>query len=577
MDCRFRFGCRSSLAALGVLVAFSAPVAAQTGASPPAAAQPAPTQPPAAQAPPAPRGAPPQGQAPAAAPSVPRSDEVPPAPAGPPPPAARPGAAGGPSATQPAGPPPGRPAPGQPGAYAGPQAPAGVPPAPPARGYPPPGAPAYPPPPAGPPPGPRQGPPPAGQMGPAALRSSEAIPWYDAFELSAFADAYLSVNYNFPKPQQGTNRFRAFDANNGFSIAWAGLNVAYPAEPVGGEVDLRFGPAAARLAGDDANHGLQFVKQAYARWRPGSGPVSIDFGKFNSIYGAEAADSQLNYNYTRGVLFSLGQPYFHTGFRVAWDVTDQVSLTALAVNGWNNSIDNNAGKTFGLQLGYDLPAPGGDRELFGARLGYLVGPEQADLGLGQCPPNTVYDPAVSNCVASTAIEGEGSTTFPRDLGDSNVKGLRHFIDGVLSTQPTEELGLVLNGLLGIENHADEDLIDRSFRQVMWWGVRLAGRYAFTDVWALAARGEVYGDPDAFTCGAICADIDIKDMTLVTSTLTLEARPTKYLILRLDGRIDVAAGATSGRGPAYDRLLFPVKRTREQTQATTTLGVVVTTN
>src|SRR5262249_32685498 len=102
-----------------------------------------------------------------------------------------------------------------------------------------------------------------------------------------------------------------------------------------------FGPAAEILAGDDANHGLSFVKQAFATWRPlgAEGALSVDFGKFDGIYGYEVADSQKNVNYTRGLLYTI-QPAFHTGLRASYAFTDVVSGTLFVANGWDRSVDN---------------------------------------------------------------------------------------------------------------------------------------------------------------------------------------------------------------------------------------------
>ncbi len=95
--------------------------------------------------------------------------------------------------------------------------------------------------------------------------------------------------------------------------------------------------------------GLSNVKQAFATWKPGGkgSAVALDFGKFDTIYGVEVADSQYNINYTRGVVYWFAQPAFHTGFRLNADLSDAFTLKALLVNGYNNSIDNNFGKTPG--------------------------------------------------------------------------------------------------------------------------------------------------------------------------------------------------------------------------------------
>ncbi|HEX6767474.1 MAG TPA: hypothetical protein VF103_18375, partial [Polyangiaceae bacterium] len=75
------------------------------------------------------------------------------------------------------------------------------------------------------------------------------IAWWESIEFRAFVDAYLNVNYNFPKPESPSNQVtHAYDPYNGFSLAWAGVDATYPAEPVGGTLSLRFGPSANRIA-----------------------------------------------------------------------------------------------------------------------------------------------------------------------------------------------------------------------------------------------------------------------------------------------------------------------------------------
>jgi hypothetical protein len=401
--------------------------------------------------------------------------------------------------------------------------------------------------------------------------------WYDAFDVRVFADAYYSLNYNFPKPQTGGNDvIRAYDSNNGFSLAWAGLDISHAADPVGGTLALRFGPSANRYSSSclsakcDANYSLENVKQAFASWRPGGegSPVSIDFGKFDTIYGAEVAESQDNINYTRGVLYWLGQPLFHTGLRVNADIGQYLSLRALAVNGWNNTVDNNAGKTFGLQA--TVHARGGDgHDLVAASLGYLGGPERDDYTVKQCGPGMQFDrTSASGCSVGT---GASSGTIGQASSDS--KGWRHFIDFVLTADPIEALHLVLNGDFGVEEVRDTD-DSQHFSPEQWWGVMLGARYLLGHSFAVGGRGEYYHDDDGLTTGSVLMDraagtgsTPIPRTTILTGTVTLDYLPTKNLLLRLDNRVDHA-----------DNQIFP-KGIRELTGTlvTSTLGVVVTTN
>src|SRR6185369_4360765 len=113
--------------------------------------------------------------------------------------------------------------------------------------------------------------------------------WYDAVELSAFVDAYASVNYNFPKPASGNNLYRAYDTTNGFALSWVGADISYAPDPVGGTLSLRFGPTATAYAGAiDSGSGLEYVKQAFVSWKPVD-ELTVDFGKFDTPFGGEVA------------------------------------------------------------------------------------------------------------------------------------------------------------------------------------------------------------------------------------------------------------------------------------------------
>jgi hypothetical protein len=224
--------------------------------------------------------------------------------------------------------------------------------------------------------------------------------WYESMDFRVFADAYAAVNYFFPKPQRGPqDEVRAYDVANGFALSWLGIDVSHPADPIGGTVSLRLGPTADRYSDSclsatepcDSDIGLQFVKQAFASWRPGGAqsPVRLDFGKFDTIYGAEVAESQDNINYTRGILYWLGQPRFHTGLRVAWNAGHNLLLTGLLANGYNNTLDNNLGKTAGIQLTFRMPREvETDEDPLIVSLGYLVGPERDVTGSIDCAPGT---------------------------------------------------------------------------------------------------------------------------------------------------------------------------------------------
>jgi hypothetical protein len=392
-----------------------------------------------------------------------------------------------------------------------------------------------------------------------------AEPWYEAFKFRAFADAYASLNANFPKPQAGGNALRAFDQNNGFSLSWVGLDATYAPSPVGGTVNLRFGPTADRLAAsclsqvtrcDSAVPGLGLLKQAFVSWIP-TRKLTLDFGKFDAVHGAEVPESQDNFNYSRGALYWLAQPAFHTGLRAAWQIVPELTATALVVNGWNNTLDNNLGKTYGMRLGYRPLAE------LGLELGWMGGPEQDDMAVVSCPAGTAYSSASGACDSALNVAAKD---YQVNRGGANSwKAWRHLVDLVVRYRPMEVLELVLNADYGEQGTRQLKLDGNTrIRRQEYYGAMLGARYRFDPTWAVAARGEYVGDPQGLAAG-------IRSLELVTGTVTMEAKPVDQFVVRLEERADFALDAAGGTH------IFPrnVRGTANQ-QWTTTLGVVVTT-
>lgn len=407
---------------------------------------------------------------------------------------------------------------------------------------------------------------------PAEAYAGSGDAWYDTIDFSAFVDGYLGFNFNFPKPQLGKNTLRAHDSANGFSLSWVGINASYPADPVGATLSLRFGPTAHQLGGTclstqtpcDADVGLEFVKQGFVSWKPGGADsaVQLDLGKFDTPFGVEVAESHLNLNYTRSLLYWLAQPSFHTGLRANFVVADAFDFRLLAVNGWNNSIDNNIGKSFGAQATFHLRNADGS-DLLTASLGYMGGPEHDDTDLVQCEEGEEFSAtSPSGCVAAG-----GATNVPReglvDRGSSNTEGLRHLIDLAVVADPIERLRLVLNADYGIDRQRNQRDLEK-FDRASYWGVLLGARVAVLEQFGIAARGEYLSDPDGLLSGYFDRREEIE---LVSGTLTLELLPADYLTIRLDNRLDWAS-----------KQIFN-KQIRELTgtQFTTTLGVVAHTD
>jgi hypothetical protein len=349
-------------------------------------------------------------------------------------------------------------------------------------------------------------------------------------------DAYGAINWNFPKPQGGTTAFRAFDLAQGFALSWIGLDASYAADPIGGTISLRFGPSAvaynvAAVAGGSADNGvgMQNVRQAYATWKPAD-KLTLDFGKFDQPFGSEVPDAQLNMEYTRSLLFFLNQPVFFTGLRLDYAASDMFDLKVIAANGWNNTWDNNRGKSFGGQI---MLKPIDSLVFY---LGYMGGPEQSDL------------------IAPTA------TMAGADNNDAN-SNWRHLADLVVDFNPTKQLRFLLNGDFDTEAKVGADQ-----HTATWYGANLAIRYQVSDPFAITLRGEYFHDEKGDIVPP--ADTTTSGKTNIESgTLTLMYVIASHLSLMFDNRIDIA-----------DTQLFQtdVHPNNSKTQFTTTLGVIAST-
>lgn len=337
---------------------------------------------------------------------------------------------------------------------------------------------------------------------------SEAPPahdWLDDLSIRVFVDAYVASHWTLQNGFQGDHSAqlpqRVYDIQGGPAVSLMAIDLSYAPQPIGATLGLRFGTGEPRWLGAFSGlpQGLQFLHQAYVSWRPVE-QFQIDFGEFTTPYGAEVAETWLNVTYTLGSLFQLVQPFYHAGFRGVWTPTDWLSITALAVNGYNDIVDNNDGKTGGLQVTLDF-AP------VTFTVGYLGGPEQAPV-----------------------------------TGVAGVDGrMRHLVDAIVTLQ-VDQLRLVLNGDYRTEDVGgtwsslfnptpampDQVSAPGTPQYQTLWGVSLGANYRFVPEFGLGARVEYVGQPDI----AVRSGRD-----LVTSTLTIDWLPIQHLVIRLDNRID----------------------------------------
>lgn len=300
--------------------------------------------------------------------------------------------------------------------------------------------------------------------------------------VDAFVSTYYSHNYNHPVGEE--NLFRSFDTRDrrlSLEMAEASFEKESTADSrLSFRLDLFFGRQAVDFLNSEETRphkATEHLHQAYVGYLVPLGKgLQVDVGKFIPWAGAEYDEAKEDWNYSRSLLYTLGQPTFHTGVRTKYKFSDKVALTGAVVNGWGNTRDNNGGKTFGVALDLE-PADG-----LSLTQSYTVGPEQPD--------------------------------------DSHH--LRHLLDTVVSYEFNERIKV-----MGNYDYGHDTLTDGS--SVRWQGVAAYLRVGITKELAFSPRFEIYDDPDGYTSGTA--------QRLKEVTLTGEYKFNKYVLTRLEYRRD----------------------------------------
>ncbi|HET9363125.1 MAG TPA: porin [Vicinamibacterales bacterium] len=319
------------------------------------------------------------------------------------------------------------------------------------------------------------------QAQPAAPSESAFVSFFRKTEVAGTFDTYF--HYNFNDPETGSiTPLRNFDFfHNQFSFALAELAFSKPPtadDPVGFRLDLDYGSVTDWVHSVDPA-GPEVVKhfqQAYVSYMAPVGTgLTFDFGKFVTQHGAEVIEAKDNWNYSRSLLFAWAIPYYHMGMRVGYSPNDKVTLGASVNNGWNNTDENNSGKTYGVQ-GLFKPTAA-----FTTIVNYMSGPEQID----------------------------------------NSDDWRHLFDITLT--------YALNDVFSVMGNYDygHDTVEGS--AVSWQGVGVYLKAQATPYFAVIPRYEYYNDEDGFTTG------DAQNVQ--EFTLTAEFKHSKGFFTRLEYRRD----------------------------------------
>jgi hypothetical protein len=261
---------------------------------------------------------------------------------------------------------------------------------------------------------------------------------------------------------------------------------------LGYHVALGFGQAMNQVNSGELGFD-QYLKEGYLEYMAPIGKgLQVNVGKFVTPAGAEVIESKDNWNYSRSLLFAWAIPYFHFGASAKYAFNSKFAVTGYVVNGWNNSVDNNTGKTAGFSAAWTPNAK------FSVIETYLGGPEQGN-----------------------------------DNGD-----YRNLSDTVITYNPTAKLSFIANYDYGHEGIGAAQ--EKPYSVAKWSGLAGYVKYAPNDKWAVALRGEYFDDNQGWSTGTA--------QELTEFTATLQRAFSSKLISRLEFRRDMSDSRTFLRGP-----------------------------
>jgi hypothetical protein len=280
----------------------------------------------------------------------------------------------------------------------------------------------------------------------------EGLNFFKGVKFGGFLDAYYNWDFNEPADAKVTNGGvglnRNFDFNhNSLTLSQADFEITKAVSetsPLGYMLQMTFGPTADWVNSGDFSTGNSTAAHFMQYYLSGRVPVgrglTLDFGKFVNQHGAEVIDTRADWNYSRGLLFALAVPYYHFGVRAVFPVSDKVTVAAYLVNGWNNVIDNNGGKTGGFQFIWNPSS----RVSFIQN--YMLGPEQA----------------------------------------GNSDDIRHMFDSILTLKLHDKVTFMANYDYGMDRVAGT--------HVHWQGIAGYLKFQATPRFSLTPRFEFFSDP-----------------------------------------------------------------------------------
>lgn len=300
--------------------------------------------------------------------------------------------------------------------------------------------------------------------------------------ISGYAEAYYQYDFNKPAENNRPGFIYSHNRHNEFNLNLGFIKANYTAERVRANLALAAGTYMnANYSAEpgvlkniyEANVGIKLSKKKNL-W--------LDAGIMPSHIGFESAVSKDCWSLTRSIL-AENSPYFEAGAKLTYTSDNgKWLLSGMALNGWQRitRVSGNSLMSWGTQIQYK-PS---DKVL----LNY-------------------------------------STFLGTDKPDNaRLSRLFHNFYGVFSI--TDKFGVTTGVDIGTEEKAPG-----SDDKNTWYSPVLILKYALTDKWAIAARGEYYSDEN----GVIISTGTPNGFRTTGFSLNIDHAPAKNVLVRLEAR------------------------------------------
>jgi len=335
--------------------------------------------------------------------------------------------------------------------------------------------------------------------------------------------------------------------HNSFQVdqVWFSMsNEATPESRGGFEIDILFGQTADRLAiNNDANALLDYLYNANISYLAPitDAGIKITAGRFETHTGTESAQDPLNFNITRGLLYTL-QPVNFTGVKLSAKYDNGLDwMIGLSNNSGYATLDTNPYAILPNAQNYDTD----EEKAFLWRVGYEVSDTMSLALNGLYGGNCATEDPIGSGTFGDVTGGCGITIDNTGRSNTGNTDRQLLFDFTLNWDPSDKLSTWVN--IDYMKPTNER---RTSGNPYGFGLAVAGRYGITDNTGISLRGEyIYsndnylGIASPFNLATVAADADApgiltalpgwykEDQKLWSLTATLDHALTEHLSIK----------------------------------------------